>query len=130
MNEDAATKSDASMFSMVLLVTALLFVAVVLGGWYVFGHRGIAPASAIVAIAWFALSRTKSPAFHAINRRRITVVELLTMITICLILHGLTIPAVQSGPHPRRHAEPPAAATATQPSGTATASTDQPVESR
>ena len=34
--------------------------------------------------------------------RYTTVVELLTILAMCLIFHGLTIPSVQSGPHKRR----------------------------
>ncbi len=126
MNDDEVAKSDAPKLSIAVLLTATLFVAIVLASWRAFGNRGIAPASALVAVAWFALSRTKAPAFNAINRQRMTVVELLTIITICLILHGLSIPAVQSGPHPRRPVGPPAAATLIQPNGMSTTATDQP----
>jgi len=126
MNDDATAKSDAPTFSIAVLLTATLFVAIVLASWHAFGNRGIAPASAVVAFAWFALSRTKSPAFNAINRQRMTVVELLTIISICLILHGLTIPAVHSGPHPRRPAGTPATGTVIQPNVSPTTSIDQP----
>lgn len=102
MNYVAASRSETKRFSVGFLLTVTLFVAVVFGSWQSFGASGIAPACGFVAATWFALSRTKTPSLYPINRQRMTVVELLTVLAICFILYGLTIPAVQSGPHRRR----------------------------
>lgn len=126
MNDDPIVKSAAPKLSIAVLLTGTLFVAIVLASWNAFGNPGIAPALAFVALAWFALSRTRTPAFHVFNRQRMTVVELLTITTICLILHGLTIPAVRTGPHHRRPFGAPAASPVTRPSGSSTTSNDQP----
>lgn len=124
MSGDINKRSTTSQLSIAVLLTVTLFIAIPLAGWHAFGIRGIAPASSLVAVAWFALSRTKSPAFRAINRNRMTIPELLTMITICLIVHGLTIPTVSSRKHQRTPSGPSGAATVTQPSGNATPSID------
>ena len=102
MNYVATAKSETKRFTVGFLLTVTLFVAVVFGGWRSFGASGIAPACGFVAATWFALTRTKTLSLNLINRRRMAVVELLTILAMCLIFHGLTIPSVQSGPHKRR----------------------------
>ena len=97
-----ATKSETKRFSVGSLLTVTLFVAVICAGGRSFGTSGIAPACGFVAATWFAVSRTKTSSLCPINRQRMTVVELLTILAICFILHGLTLPAVQSGQHKRR----------------------------
>jgi hypothetical protein len=96
------TKSETKRFSVGSLLAVTLFVAVVCAGGRSFGASGIAPACGFVSATWFAISRTKTSSLYPINRQRMTVVELLTILAICFILHGLTFPAVQSGPHKRR----------------------------
>lgn len=107
MDQGLTTESEPTRFSVGVLLAITLFVAVVFAGYRAFGANGIAPACAFVAVIWFAVSRTRTLALYPMNRKRITVVELLTILAICLILHGLTLPAVQSGPHRRRAAPAP-----------------------
>jgi len=102
MNADTLGQRQPKRFSISVLLTLTSFIAIILAGWRTFGMRGIAPSCAVVAIAWFVLSRTKTPSFYPFNRNRMTIVELLTILSICVILYGLTLPAVQSGPHKRR----------------------------
>ena len=109
MRDDATSNTDASRFSLGALLMLTLFVAIVCVGWASFDYRGITPACAAVAFIWFAFSRTTSHSLLPINRQRMTVVELLTILGVCAMLHGLSLPAVQSGPHRRRLPAPPTA---------------------
>ncbi len=97
-----ATKSETKRFSVGSLLTVTLFVAVVCAAGQSFGPSGIAPACGFVALTLFAVTRTTAPSLYPINRHRMTVVELLTILAICFILHGLTFSSVQSVPHKRR----------------------------
>jgi hypothetical protein len=79
-----------------LFLLAVLWLATVFAGWYLFGTSGIAPSVAVVVTSWFALSRTTTAKLRPINRHRMTFVDLITLLAICAILHGLTIPAVNT----------------------------------
>ncbi|MFO0820823.1 MAG: hypothetical protein U1A77_22940 [Pirellulales bacterium] len=109
MRDDATSNTDVFRFSLGALLMLTLFFAIVCVGWASFGYRGIAPACASVAFIWFALSRTNSRSLVPINCQRMTVVELLTILGVCAFLHGVSLPAVQSGPHRRRLPAPPTA---------------------
>lgn len=97
-----------------LLLLAVSWLATVFAGWYLLGTSGIAPSVAVVVTSWFALSRTTTANLRPINRHRMTIVDLITILTICAILHGLTIPAVNTSTRgaapagaPRPIAQPP-----------------------
>jgi hypothetical protein len=102
MYHNVPKEPGTSFFSIGVLLAMTTFVAVVFAGWRSYGLSGIAPACAFVAVAWFALSRTSTTALYPMNRQPMTVIEVFTILAICFILHGLTIPAVQSVPHRRR----------------------------
>ena len=97
-------------FSIGAVLTAMLSIALVFAAWRELGNRGLAPALAIVTCLWFALSRTKTPSLDPINRERMTVVEFCSALAICLILHGLMLPAVTSQSRPPAPAAPPVSA--------------------
>ena len=102
MNTDIPGRCQPTRFSITVLLILTSFVAILLAGWRTFGMRGVSLSCAVVVIAWFALSRTKAQTFYPFNRKQMTVVELLTILSVGFILYGLTLPAVQSGPHRRR----------------------------
>ncbi|XZE18256.1 hypothetical protein SH449x_003544 [Pirellulaceae bacterium SH449] len=54
-----------------------------------------------VVCSWFALSRSASPLILPINSYRLTLADLLTLLTICGILYGLSIPSGASIPRGR-----------------------------
>ena len=89
-------------YSISVLLTLTSFIAIVLAGWRTFGMYGIIPSCAVIAVVWFVLSHTKTKSFNPFNRQPMGVVELLTILSICVILFGLTLPGGQSGPHKRR----------------------------
>ncbi|WP_146394910.1 hypothetical protein [Planctomycetes bacterium CA13] len=93
---DALTTRPRS--AIYLLLFATLSFAIVYAAWSLFGISGIAPAVAFITVCWFTLSRTVAPKLDPINRQRMTVVELLTIVIICAILHGLTLPSVSTTP--------------------------------
>jgi hypothetical protein len=93
---DASRSSTAVTIHLLLL--AVLWLATVFAGWYLFGTSGIAPSVAVVATSWFALSRTATANLRPINRHRMTIVDLIIVLAICAIVHGLTIPAVNTAP--------------------------------
>ena len=69
---------------------------------------GVALGLAIVAFIWFGLSRTRTESIRPINQRHMTVTELLTILGVSLVLYGISLPPVISGPHRRRSPLPPA----------------------
>lgn len=81
-----------------LIVT--VWVAMMCASWVWFGTQGLAPAAAIVATSFFLISQSRSKSLHPLNQTPLGLSELLVLLTICGILHGLTIPAVTT--HPRR----------------------------
>lgn len=62
-------------FTIIVILTLTSFVAILLAGWRTFGMRGVALSCAVVAFAWFALLRAKTPTFYPFNRQRMTVVH-------------------------------------------------------
>lgn len=79
-----------------LIVTA--WVAMMCASWVWFGSQGLAPAAAIVAISLFLISQSRAKRLHPLNQAPLGLSELLVLLTICAILHGLTIPAVPTLP--------------------------------
>ena len=80
------------------------------------GSNGLALGLYTSVCGWFTLSLTKHPAFRPINKSRMTFIELIVILAICAILHGLMLPGVGSGYHRRfRRAFPtdPASETST-----------------
>ena len=55
---------------------------------------------------WILASFSGSKALRPLSNRHLSITEILTLAAICLIMHGLAMPAVQSGPHPRRATTP------------------------
>lgn len=92
------------------LGTLLLFtwIAAVIACATRYGTIGFAVGYGLSLYSWYVAARTRSPSFWPISIRPITLTELATLIAIGVILTGLTLPAVQSGPHPRRPAPAPA----------------------
>lgn len=85
--------------------TLLLFTwitALITGATIRYGTIGFAVGYGLSLFSWYGAARTRSPAFWPISNRPLTLTELVTLMAIGLILTGLTLPAVQSGPHPRR----------------------------
>lgn len=77
-----------------LIVTA--WVAWMCASWVWFGAQGLAPAGAIVVTSLFVISQSRSKSLYPLNQTPLGLSELLVLLTICAILHGLTIPAVPS----------------------------------
>ncbi|TWU27947.1 hypothetical protein Poly41_70210 [Novipirellula artificiosorum] len=90
------SSSNALRFSIAVLMIATTWIAIVLGAASLFGTKGLAPAAALIACIWFGLSYTNYRSLHAFNHRRWTIPDLLTVLAICAILHGLTIAAVNT----------------------------------
>ncbi|WP_160167225.1 hypothetical protein [Rhodopirellula europaea] len=66
-----------------------------------YGLAGAAFALAVIACTWFVLSRMSVPSLLPINSRRLTVTELFTLLGLCAILYGLSLPTVSSIPRGR-----------------------------
>ena len=101
-----------------IVFLAACWVAVIAASWLAFGVSGLPATAGLIAISWFVFSRSSNPRFYPINRKRMTVIDLLIILAICAILYGLTLPAVGSGQH-RRPVVPavPSGTNATQANG-------------
>ena len=113
-----STEVPGHRFANGFLLLVACWLVVIATSSVAFGMSGLAPAAVLIAISWFLFSRSRNPMFYPINRKRMTLIELLTIVGVCAILHGLSLPAVQSGPHRRRSVpQLPAGAPATQTNG-------------
>ena len=79
-------------------------IASVLASYEYYGLAGAAFDFAGIACVWFALSRTSISSLLPINARRLTITELLTLLGLCAILYGFSLPAVSFIPR----GQPPA----------------------
>lgn len=85
-------------FTLGALLIVTTWVAMMCASWVWFGSQGLAPAGAIVATSLFLLSQSRSKSLHPLNQTPLGLSELLVLLTICGILHGLTIPDVTTQP--------------------------------
>jgi hypothetical protein len=76
----------------VAIVMAMFIGTYGLARWL--GPHGLASGLYTSAFCYFTLSLSDHPAFRPINYSRMTVVELIVVIAICAILHGLMMPTV------------------------------------
>lgn len=97
------SSSEARQFTLGTLFISLGLIAALLASWSFFGSSGIGPALALDCFIWFTLSRTQTASLRPMNQKPMTTVELVVLLVICFILHGLLLPADQSRPHLRRN---------------------------
>lgn len=84
----------------------MLMVATVLGMARQFGLLGFAIGVDLGAVYWILASISNASALQPFSNRKLSAVEIGTLVAICFILQGLALPPVQSGPHPRRPVAP------------------------
>ncbi len=93
-------------FSLAALLLAVSFVALTCGLARQLGVLGlIASFDLIVAFLGFS-SVLKITQLCGVRIRQLNFLEFLVLVTICVVLHGLQLPAVISGPHRRRGPTP------------------------
>ena len=96
------TNIEKKRFTLGALLVFTGLIAIPCAGWKSFGTNGIMPGIAMSLIAVFTIAHFKIASLSPINRWRMTVMDLIVCLAICLILHGLLQPAVQAGPHIRQ----------------------------
>ena len=86
-------------------VLTLFFIITVVGSFglgRVYGaHWGIMPFDLLV-ICWAVASLYDAKQVCGLRIWKLTLTDIIVLLVICCVMHGLAMPAVQSGPHPRR----------------------------
>lgn len=72
------------------------WVATVAVLWRLLGVHGFGLGLLLAACSCFFISRQASPIFWPLNRERMTGVEMIVVVAICLLLYGLMLPAVET----------------------------------
>ena len=91
-------------FSLLTLLLAITFAGVTLGLGRILGVHGFILPLDLLVLGWAAASLWGSERRLPSRFRRLTFAETVVLLLLCFELHGLALPAVQSGPHPRRNA--------------------------
>ncbi len=99
-------KSETRRFTVGVLLVVTGLAAILLAGWSLFGAYGIGSALALNCFILFSLSRLKNASLSPINHHRMTIVDLVVVLAICAVVHGLLLPGVQTGSHRRSPATP------------------------
>jgi|688.fasta_scaffold54976_6 hypothetical protein len=89
-----------SIFGLMIMVAAMAGLA------YRFDLQGFVFGIDFVVVLWILASFSGARSLRPFSNRHLSIAEIATMAAICLILHGLAMPAVQSGPHRRRATTP------------------------
>ena len=93
-------------FSLGSIFLAMLMVAAIVGLAYRFALHGFAIGVDICVALWTLASFSNSQVLRPFSNRQLSITEIGTLVAISFILHGLAMPAVQSGPHRRRNVTP------------------------
>ena len=115
--------ADSKQFSLGAMFLATVMVAALVGLASRFELHGFAFGVDVCVLLRTLASFSKFQFFRPFSNRCLSITEIGTLVALCLILHGLALPAVQSGPHRRRTATP---AVATPISGETTPSDTTP----
>ena len=94
----------SKLFSLGSIFLMMLMAASIVGLASRFELHGFAIGVDICVVLWILASFSKSQALRPLSNRQLSITEIGTLVAICFILHGLAMPAVQSGPHRQRNA--------------------------
>ena len=101
--------TDASLSKQIALGAifgVMTMVAVMAALAYRFDLHGFAFGIDLSVLLWILASFSNLRALRPFSNRHLSITEIVTMAAICLVLHGLAMPAVHSGPHHRRTTTP------------------------
>jgi hypothetical protein len=102
-------------FSLGAVLVVITWLGIVLGLGHSLGAHGFGIGFFICAASWYAISFTRTPMFQPLNRERWSVIDIVVMLAVWALLHAMALPAVTSGPHPRRRGPAPTVPAAPQP---------------
>ncbi len=89
-------------YSLLTLFLAVTMVGSAFGLGRVYRAHGIILPFDLLVICWAVASLCGTEQVFGRRIRRLTLTEIIVLLFICYVMHGLAMPAVQSGPHPRR----------------------------
>lgn len=99
-------RSVSKQFALGSIFGLMIMVAAMAGLACPFGLQGFVFGIDFVIVLWILASFSGSRSLRPFSNRHLSIAEIATMAAVCLILHGLAMPAVQTGPHRRRATTP------------------------